>query len=106
MTKQEVTQEVVDQLNQSNPELGVTPEQAAAVINQFTQTVRKAIIGGKHVYIRQFGSFGPKHRAQKTARNISAGTSMVIPAHYIPAFVPASGFVEEVRTSVNDDLPF
>ena len=34
-------------------------------------------------YLRGFGSFIVKKRAQKTGRNISKNTTIVIPAHYI-----------------------
>ena len=37
-----------------------------------------------------------KQRAEKTARNISKNTTLVIPAHNIPAFKPAKVFLEEV----------
>ena len=37
-----------------------------------------------------------KERAEKTARNISKNTTIVIPAHKIPAFKPAKVFLEEV----------
>ena len=53
-----------------------------------------------NVYLRGFGSFIVKKRAQKTGRNISKNTTIVIPAHYIPAFKPAKVFVEGVKDSV------
>lgn len=45
---------------------------------------------------RGFGSFILKHRAEKTARNISQNTTIIIPAHNIPAFKFAKEFVKEV----------
>jgi DNA-binding protein HU-beta len=62
--------------------------------------VRKSLEGGKNVYLRGFGSFVVKKRAQKTGRNISKNTTIIIPAHYIPAFKPAKSFAEKVKKSV------
>ena len=52
---------------------------------------------GDNVYLRGFGSFIIKERAEKTARNISKNTTMVIPAHKVPSFKPAKVFMEEVK---------
>jgi len=41
-----------------------------------------------------------KKRAEKTGRNISKNTTLIIPAHYIPSFKPAKTFAEEVRSNV------
>ncbi|MBR4850522.1 MAG: HU family DNA-binding protein, partial [Tidjanibacter sp.] len=49
------------------------------------------------VYLRGFGSFIIKERAQKVARNISKGTTITIPAHNIPAFKPAKSFACKVK---------
>ena len=49
---------------------------------------------------RDFGTFKPKKRAEKTGRNIKKNTTIIIPAHYIPAFKPAKIFVEEVKKNV------
>ena len=38
-----------------------------------------------------------KHRADKTARNISKNTTVIIPAHDIPAFRPAKEFMDQVK---------
>ena len=57
----------------------------------------------ENVYLRGFGTFVVKHRAEKTARNISKNTTIVIGAHDFPSFKPAKSFVarmkgEEVKT--------
>ena len=38
-----------------------------------------------------------KKRAKKVARNISKNTTIVIPAHSVPAFKPAKTFLEAVK---------
>jgi nucleoid DNA-binding protein len=53
--------------------------------------------GQYFVYLRGFGSFVVKKRAQKTARNISKNTTIIIPEHNIPAFKPAKTFTISVK---------
>ena len=67
-----------------------------SVVEQFMTVVKDSLAHGENVYLRGFGSFIIKTRAEKTARNISKNTSLIIPAHNIPAFKPANSFKEEV----------
>ncbi|MEM9022954.1 MAG: HU family DNA-binding protein, partial [Bacteroidota bacterium] len=41
-----------------------------------------------------------KKRAEKTGRNISRNTTIIIPAHHIPAFKPSKTFVEKIKNNV------
>jgi DNA-binding protein HU-beta len=41
-----------------------------------------------------------KKRAEKTARNISRNTTIIIPEHFIPSFKPAKTFVGRVKSNV------
>jgi DNA-binding protein HU-beta len=52
------------------------------------------------VYLRGFGSFIVKKRAEKKGRNITKNKTIVIPEHYIPAFKPAKTFAEKVKKNV------
>ena len=52
---------------------------------------------GDDVFLGGFGSFIVKERAEKVARNITKNTTMVIPAHSIPAFKPSKVFLEAVK---------
>jgi len=61
------------------------------------ESVKGSLAKGENVYLRGFGSFIVKKRAQKTARNISKNTTIIIPAHNIPAFKPAKTFMGEVK---------
>ena len=63
-------------------------------------SVKTSLSQGQNVYLRGFGSFIVKERAEKTGRNISKNTAIIIPAHSVPAFKPAKTFVEEVKTKV------
>ena len=65
------------------------------VVETFMETIKGSLAAEKNVYLRGFGSFIIKKRAQKTARNISKNTTLVIPAHNIPAFKPAKVFMSK-----------
>ena len=90
MTKAEIVSEVAKTT-------GIEKTQVLAVIEEFTTVVKGSLIAGEPVYMRGFGSFIIKHRAQKAARNITRKTTMTIPAHDIPAFKPAKTFVSAVK---------
>ena len=55
------------------------------------------MIHGENIYLRGFGTFLLKQRAEKAARNISKNATIVIPAHTVPAFKPSSEFVSKVK---------
>ncbi len=69
-------------------------------VEAFMDAVKDAMAKGENVYLRGFGSFVVKRRAEKTGRNISKNTTVIIPAHNIPSFKPAKVFVNEVKTKV------
>ncbi len=71
-----------------------------ATVETFMEEVKTSLEAGDNVYLRGFGSFIIKTRAEKTGRNISKNTTIKIPAHNIPAFKPAKVFVEGVKTKV------
>ncbi len=71
-----------------------------AVVESFMESLKETMINGENVYLRGFGSFIIKERAEKTGRNISKNTTIVIPAHKIPAFKPAKSFVNAVKENV------
>lgn len=90
MTKADIVNEVAKTT-------GIEKTQILAVVEEFTKVVKGSLIAGEPVYLRGFGSFIIKHRAQKAARNITRKTTLTIPAHDIPAFKPAKSFVEAVK---------
>lgn len=81
-----------DIVNTISKETGVEKAVVRSVVEEFMEQVRHSLIKGENVYLRGFGTFLLKHRAAKTARNISKNTTIVVPAHNIPAFKPAKTF--------------
>ena len=90
MTKAEIVNEVAKVT-------GIEKLKVQAVVEEFTKCVKDSIAKGEPVYLRGFGSFIIKHRAEKAARNITKNTTLTIPAHDIPAFKPAKVFVASVK---------
>jgi len=93
MTKAEI-------INQITKKTGIEKVAVSAIVESLMETIKGSMINGKNVYLRGFGSFILKKRAEKVGRNISKNTSVTIPAHNIPAFKPCKKFVEEVKMNV------
>ena len=60
------------------------------------ESVKRALEDGENVYLRGFGTFQLKQRAEKTARNITKNTTIIIPAHNVPVFMASPEFRQEV----------
>jgi len=90
MTKAEIVAAVASKT-------GVEKNAVQNVIEAFMEAVKVTMKNGDNVYLRGFGSFIIKKRAQKTGRNISKNITITIPEHNIPAFKPAKTFMEDVR---------
>ncbi len=89
--------EIVNQISEST---NIDKLSVLQTVEAFMEVVKDSLAKGEDVYLRGFGSFIVKQRAEKTARNISKQTSIIIPAHKIPAFKPAKVFVESVKENV------
>ena len=86
-----------DIINKIAEETGISKKDVSATVEAFMEEIRISLSQQKeNVYLRGFGSFNVKHRAKKTARNISKNTTLVIPAHDIPYFKPCKDFLEAV----------
>jgi len=91
MTKAEIVNEVAKAT-------GIEKVAVQTVLEASMECIKGSIIKGNPVYLRGFGSFIVKHRAQKAARNITKRTTLTIPAHDIPAFKPSKTFIAAVKT--------
>ena len=93
MTKADIVAKISEKLR-------IEKGDVQATVESFMDEVKDSLEGGENVYLRGFGSFIVKTRAEKTGRNISKNTTIKIPAHNIPAFKPAKVFVEGVKDKV------
>lgn len=91
MTKADIINKIVE-------DTGLPKKDVAATVEAFMEEIRKSMaVQKENVYLRGFGTFTVKRRAQKTARNISKNTTMVIDAHDIPAFKPCKSFIAKMK---------
>ena len=81
MTKAEI-------VNKISSELGIEKSDVLATVESFMSEVKGSLESGDNVYLRGFGSFVIKTRAEK------------IPAHNIPSFKPSKIFLEGVKNKV------
>lgn len=78
---------------------GIDQVTVLAAVEGIVDTIKEALVEKENVYIRGWGTWTLKHRAQKTARNISKNTTLVIEAHDIPYFKPCKEFLETVAAA-------
>ncbi|MFP4621695.1 MAG: HU family DNA-binding protein [Bacteroidales bacterium] len=93
MTKADIVSEI-------SRKTGIEKVTVQKTVEALMETIKESMVGGQNVYLRGFGSFIVKKRAQKKARNISKNTEIVIPEHYIPSFRPSKQFVNRVKENV------
>lgn len=90
MTKAEIVAEIAGKT-------GIEKGLVMTVVENFMEVVKSSMANGNNVYLRGFGSFIIKTRAEKTGRNMSQNIAITIPAHNIPAFKPAKVFMNAVK---------
>lgn len=86
-----------DIVNEIAKSTGIDRALVLETVEKFMDVVKDSLANGENVYLRGFGSFIIKVRSEKTARNISKNTTIVIPEHKIPAFKPAKVFMDDVK---------
>ena len=97
MTKADIISEI-------STKTGIEKVDVQETVEAFFKVIKNSMIGGENVYVRGFGSFVVKKRAQKTARNISKNTAIILPEHFVPSFKPAKVFVDKVKTGNKESV--
>jgi DNA-binding protein HU-beta len=93
MTKADLVAEIAERT-------GIDKNTVQITVDAFMKSVKNSLASGTNVYLRGFGSFVIKRRAEKTGRNITKNTPIIIPAHNIPSFKPVKTFVNKVKNAV------
>ena len=62
MTKAEIISNIAEKTGMEKKDIGV-------VVEGFMNEIKDALANKENVYLRGFGTYAVKHRAQKTARN-------------------------------------
>lgn len=92
MTKAELVAEVA-------AKTGIEKMVVQQTVESMMKVIKNSLASKQNVYLRGFGSFIVKRRAEKTGRIITRNTTIIIPEHYIPAFKPAKTFSEKVKNA-------
>jgi DNA-binding protein HU-beta len=90
MTKADIVAKIADKL-------GLERNDIQKTVESFMEEVKTSLEKDENVYLRGFGSFIVKTRAEKTGRNITKNTTLKIPAHNIPSFKPSKTFMTGVK---------
>ena len=93
MTKAEI-------ISRISEKTGVEKTTALVVVESLMLEIKESIRQNESVFLRGFGTFLARKRKEKTGRNISKNTTIIIPEHHIPAFKPSKTFKEEVKNNV------
>ena|ERR1043166_1561081 len=89
-----------DIVNEISEKTGIEKMEVQAAVEAFMKVIRNSMSEGENIYLRGFGTFQVKKRAEKIGRNISKNTTVLIPAHYVPVFKAARSFAERVKRNV------
>ena len=68
-----------DIVNEISKSTGIDKASVLETVERFMDIVKDSLANDENVYLRGFGSFIIKTRSQKTARNISQNTTIIIP---------------------------
>jgi len=94
MIKAEIVNKIAKQIK-------VERSEVLKIVEAFMKEVKNSLTDGENVYLRGFGTFFIKHRAEKLARNISKNKTIIVPAHNIPYFKPSKEFAKNVKIANN-----
>ena len=84
---------------------GVERKAVSAIVETFMDVIKSSLEAGENVYLREFGTFAVKKKAEKKARNIVKSqdgyitTTITVPAHKVPSFKPSKKFINRVKNN-------
>lgn len=76
---------------------GIDRKTALVVVEAAMEEIKTAMKHKENVYLRGFGTFLVKRRAETTARNISKNTAMIVPEHDIATFKACRTFAKQME---------
>ena len=79
MTKAEIVEDIANKT-------GLTKKDVAIAMDQFLESICKALVEGMHYEIRGFGTFKVKNRKARMARNPRTGEAVPVPDRKVPVF--------------------
>ncbi len=76
-------------VSQISEDTGIMARDTTVIVDAFMSNIKAAARRGEPTFLRGFGTFGIITRKAKPARNICAGTKMLIPAKRVVKFKPS-----------------
>lgn len=76
---------------------GMTVKDAENVIDELISITINKVSKGETIYLRGFGTLGPKIRKSKIGRDITKKKSVFIPERCVPFFKPSSLFKKKAN---------
>lgn len=76
---------------------GVETSAVRVVVEATMETIMEFLASGETLFLRGFGTFLPKTRKAKKARNISKNTEVFVPAQRVPHFKPSQYFKNRLK---------
>lgn len=93
--------DLVDEIAQRT---GLTKKDVADTVDEFLEAVSRALVQGKHIEIRGFGTFKVKDRKPRTARNPRTGDAVHVPPRKVPVFKVSKELKDRVA-ALDSDSP-
>jgi len=66
-------------------------------VNTLLEKMSEALITGRRIEIRGFGSISLRYRGPRVGRNPKTGAAVTVPAKYVPHFKPGRSLRERVN---------
>ncbi len=79
---------------------GFSQIQAKAIVNNFFESIKDALVENKNIEIRGFGQFKLKTKSAKRARNPKSGEQVIVEERVVPIFTASKLFTDKVNDSL------
>ena len=89
--------ELIERLSELHPQLKIGDVEMAVKI--ILESLSGNLAKGARAEIRGFGSFALNYRPPRKGRNPKTGSSVAVPAKYVPHFKPGKDLRERVETN-------
>jgi integration host factor subunit beta len=91
-----IRSELIDRLHLRAPTL--THDDTKAVVSEILAALSDALVVGKRIEIRDFGSFSLNFRKPRAGRNPKSGDPVQVPGKYVPTFKSGKAMRDRVNS--------
>jgi DNA-binding protein HU-beta len=93
MTKLEIVDQIVETVSQPKVDI-------EKVLDEFVRLTQETLKSGEKVSLTGLGSFTPKDKPARTARNPKTGATVQVPAKKVVKFKPGKELIEILKDSM------